>query len=59
MRVIGNILDNLKANNRQANSEGTDNRKLQMLGFGGDQNDSYVFDQIKSMWADNGDNISK
>jgi hypothetical protein len=30
-----------------------------MLGFGGDQNDGYIFETAKHIWAENGDNLSK
>ena len=30
-----------------------------MLGFNGDNGDSFIFDVMKNMWAENGDMISK
>lgn len=57
MRILESILDRIKALNRSG-LNGVDSNKLSMMGFG-EQNDGYIFEAAKHIWAENGDFISK
>jgi hypothetical protein len=59
MRILETILDRIKSNNRKTmNANGANHDHLNMLGFN-DNNDGYVFEIVKGMWAENGDILSK
>lgn len=60
MRILDTILEKLKQQNRkQGGSNGIDENKMAMFGFGQDSSDAQIFETLKLMWADNGDAISK
>lgn len=57
MRIVESILDKIKAQNKQSvdPSSKVDQNKLAMFGFGAENNDGYIFELLKHMWAENGD----
>lgn len=57
MRILESQLDKIKAMNGSRN-KGIDDGQMAQLGFG-EQNDGYIFETLKHMWADNGDFLSK
>lgn len=57
MKILEVMLDTLKSENRK-NNFGVDQSKLAMMGFS-ESNDGHIFEQLKMMWAENGDQISK
>ena len=60
LKILENILDQVKIMNRK-NSRGsqTDTNDNGFMGFDSNNNDGYIFDIMKNMWAENGDMISK
>lgn len=56
LKIIETILDKVKGMNRKSNRQDDDTG----LGLGLDSNnDAFIFDILKNMWAENGDMISK
>lgn len=62
MKIVETILDKVKQQNRRTITN-EESQRLAMYGFdnssSGFSSDAQVFDQLKLMWADNGDHLSK
>lgn len=55
-RILETILDRIKELNRKIGGSQVDTN---MYGFDNINNDGFIFDVMKNMWAENGDMISK